>query len=87
MPQTERETGLGNHQEARSQESRKTSTSASLTMQKPVTVWITTNWKILREMRIPDHLTFLLRNLYVGQEATVRTGHATTKGFKIGKGV
>ena len=87
MPQTERETGLGNHQEARSQESRKTSTSASLTMQKPVTVWITTNWKILKEMRIPDHLTFLLRNLYVGQEATVRTGHATTEGFKIGKGV
>ena len=56
-------------------------------MQKPVTVWITTNWKILKEMRIPDHLTCLLRNLYEGQEATVRTGHATTEGFKIGKGV
>ena len=40
-----------------------------------VTVWITTNWKILREMGIPDHLTCLLRNLYVGQEATIRTGH------------
>ena len=54
---------------------------------KPLTVWITTNWKILKEMRIPDHLTCLLRNLYGGQEATVRTGHATTDWFKIGKGV
>ena len=44
--------------------SRKTSTSASLTMLKPLTVWITINWKILKEMRIPDHLTCLLRNLY-----------------------
>ena len=44
-------------------------------------------WKILKEMRIPDHLTCLLRNLYAGQEATVRTGHGTTAGFQIGKGV
>ena len=44
-------------------------------------------WKILKEMRIPDHLTCLLRNLYVGQEATVRTGHGTTDWFQIGKGV
>ena len=44
-------------------------------------------WKILREMGIPDHLTYLLRNLYAGQEATVRTGHATTDWFQIGKGV
>ena len=44
-------------------------------------------WKILREMGIPDHLTCLLRNLYVGQEATVRTGHGTTDCFQIGKGV
>ena len=44
-------------------------------------------WKILREMGIPDHLTCLLRNLYAGQEATVRTGHATTDWFQIGKGV
>ena len=58
--------------------SRKTSTFALLTMPKPLTVWITTNWKILQEMGIPDHLTFLLRNLYVGQEATVRTGYGTT---------
>ena len=44
-------------------------------------------WKILKEMRIPDHLTCLLRNLYAGQEATVRTGHGTTAWFQIGKGV
>ena len=44
-------------------------------------------WKILREMGIPDHLTFLLRNLYAGQEATIRTGHGTTDWFQIGKGV
>ena len=53
--------------------SRKTSTSALLTMPKPLTVWITTNWKTLKEMGIPEHLTCLLRNLYAGQEATVRT--------------
>ena len=51
------------------------------------TLWITTNWKILKEMEIPDHLTCLLRNLYVGQEATVRTGHGTTDWFQIRKGV
>ena len=67
--------------------SRKTSTSALLTTSKPLTVWITTNWKILKEMGIPDHLTCLLRNLYVGQEAIVRTGHGTTDWFQIGKGV
>ena len=44
-------------------------------------------WKILQEMRISDHLTCLLRNLYSGQEATVRTGHGTTDWFQIGKGV
>ena len=44
-------------------------------------------WKILQEMRIPDNLTCLLRNLYAGQEATVRTGHGTTDWFQIGKGV
>ena len=57
--------------------SRKTSISAVLTLPKPLTVWITINWKILKEMGIPDHLTCLLRNLYAGQEATVRTGHGT----------
>ena len=44
-------------------------------------------WKILKEMGIPDHLICLLRNLYAGQEATVRTGHGTTDSFQIGKGV
>ena len=44
-------------------------------------------WKILKEMGIPDHFTCLVRNLYAGQEATVRTGHGTTDWFQIGKGV
>ena len=51
-----------------------------------MTVWITINWKILKEKRIPDHLTCLLRNLYTGQEATVRTRQGTTDWFQIGKG-
>ena len=62
-------------------------TSALLTMPKPLTVSITANWEILQEMGIPDHLTCLLRNLYAGQEATVRTEHGTTNWFQIGKGV
>ena len=69
------------------QNSRKISTSALLNMPNSWTVWITTNWKILKEMEIPDHLTCLLRTLYAGQEATVRTGHGTTDWFQIGKGV
>ena len=52
-----------------------------------MTVWSTTNWKILREMGLADHLTCLLRNLYTGQEAIVRTGHETIDRFQIGKGV
>ena len=67
--------------------SRKTSIFALLTMPKPLTVWTITNWKILQEMGIPDHFTCLLRNLYAGQEAAVRTGHGTTDWFQIGKGV
>ena len=68
--------------------SRKASISALLTMPKPLTVWITINCgKVLKEMGIPDHLICLLRNLYAGQEATVRTGHGTTDWFQIGKGV
>ena len=67
--------------------SRKTPTSALWTKPKPLTVWITTNWKILKEMGIPDHLTYLLRNLYAGQKTTVRTGHEITDWFQIGKGV
>ena len=57
--------------------SRKTSISALLTMPKPLTMWFTINWKILEEMGIPDHLTYLLRNLYAVQEPRVRTGHGT----------
>ena len=53
-------------------------------MPKPLTVWIITNWKILKEMGIPDHLTYLLGNLYAGQEAAVRTGHGTKTGSKLG---
>ena len=60
----------------------KTSTSTSLTIPKPLTMWITTNWKILKEMGMPDHVTCLLRNLYAGQDATVRTGHGTTDCLK-----
>ena len=62
-------------------------TSALLTMPRPLTVWITTNWKILEEMGIPDYLICLLSNLYAGQEATVRTGHRTADWFQIWKGV
>ena len=65
---------------------RKTSTSVWLTMPKPLTVYHKKLWKILLEMRIPDHLTCLLRKLCAGQEATVRTGHGTTDWFQIGKG-
>ena len=67
--------------------SRKTSISALLTMPKPLTVWITINCGKFWKMGLPDHLTCLLRNLYAGQEATVRTGHGTTDWFQIGKGV
>ena len=54
---------------------------------KALTVWISTTWKILKEMGIPDHLTCLLRNLYTRQEATVRTRHGTMHWFQIEKGV
>ena len=68
--------------------SRKTSISALLTMPKPFEcVDHNKLWKILKEMGIPGHLTCLLRNLYAGQEATVRTGRGTTDWFQIGKGV
>ena len=56
-------------------------------MPKLLTVWITINLKILKEMGISGHLTCLLKNLYAGQEATVRTGHGTANWFQIGKGV
>ena len=67
--------------------SRKTFTSALLPTPKPLTVWIITNWKILQEMGISDHLTCLLSNLYVGQEATARTALGTTDWLPMGKGV
>ena len=65
-PEIKLPTSTGSSKEQES--SRKTSISALLTMPKPLTVWITINWKILQEMRIPDHLTCLLRNLSAGQE-------------------
>ena len=74
-------TGSSKKQES----SRKAFVSALLTMSKPLTVWITTNWKILQEMGIPDHLTCFLRNLHAGQEEIVRTG--TTDWFQDGKGI
>ena len=71
--------------------SRKTSTSVLLIIPKPLPIQITKKkkklWKILQEMGITDHLIYLLRNLYAGQEATVRTRHGTTDWFQIGKGV
>ena len=70
----------------KAREFQKKSTFASLTTLNPLTVWITTNWKIFKEMAIPDHLTCLLRNLYAGQEATVRNGHRTMDWFQTGKG-
>ena len=70
----------------KAREFHKRSTSALLTILKPLTVWITTNCgKIFQEMGIPDHLTCLLRNLYAGQEATVTTEHGTMDGSKLGK--
>ena len=85
-PEIKLSTSVGSTKKQES--SKKTSTSALLTMPKPLTVWITTNWKILKEMGIPDHLICLLtRNLYAGQEATVRSGHGTMDWFQIGKGI
>ena len=74
--------GLSKKQES----SRKTSISVLLTMPKPLAVWITTNSKKFLDIGIPGHLTYLLRNLYAGQETTVRAGLGTN-GFQIRKGV
>ena len=71
----------------KAREFQKKSTSALLIMPKPLIVWITTKWKILQQMGIPDHLTCLLRNLYAGQEATVTIENGTMDWFQIGKGV
>ena len=75
-PEIKLPTSVGSSKEQES--SRKTSTSGLLTMPKPLTVNHNKLWKILKEMGIPDHLTCLVRYLYAGQEATVRTGHGTT---------
>ena len=82
-PDTKLPTSVGSSEKQRS--SRETSTSALLTMLKPLCGSQHTV-EILKEMGIPDHLIYLLRNLYAGQEATVRTGHGTTDWFQIGKG-
>ena len=83
-PEIKLSTSIGS---SRKQENSRKTTSALLPRPKPLTVWITINWEILKEMGISDHPTCLLRNLYAGQEATVRTGHETTDWFQIGKGV
>ena len=83
-PEIKLPTSIGSSKKQES--SRETSTSALLTIPQPLTMWTTTNWKILQEMVIPDHLTCLLRS-FAGQEATVRTGHGTTDWFQIGKGI
>ena len=83
-PEIKLPTSVGSRKKQES--SRKTCTSALCTTPKPLIVWITTNWKILKEMGVSDHLTCLLRNLYAGQEATVRTGHGTTDWFQTEKG-
>ena len=84
-PETKLPTSAGSSKKEES--SRKTSISPLLTMPKPLTVDHIKLWKILKEMGILDYLTCLLRNLYAGQEATVRTGHETTDWFQIGRGV
>ena len=85
-PEIKLPTSVGSSKKQES--SGKTSTSALLTMPKPLDcVDHKKLWKILQEMGIPDRLTCLLRNLYAGQKATVRTGHGTTDWFQIGKGV
>ena len=84
-PETKLSTSTGSLKKQES--SRKTSTSALLTTSKSLAMDHGKLCKILQEMGIPEHLTCLLRNLYAGQEATVRTGHGTTDWFQIGKGV
>ena len=86
-PEIKLPTSIRSSKKQVSSKKKKTSTSASLTMPKPLTVLFTTNCGKFLEMGIPDHLTCLLRNLYAGQEVTVRTGHGTMDWFQIGKGV
>ena len=86
-PEIKLPTSTGSSKKAREFQKRTPHTSVSLTTLKPLNVWITTNWKILKEMGILDHLTCLPRSLNPGQETTVRTGHRTRDWFQIGKGV
>ena len=83
-PEIKLPTSIGSSEKQES--SRKTSTSALLTTPKSLCL-SQKLWKILQEMKIPDHLTCLLRNRYAGQEATVRIGHETANWFQIEKGV
>ena len=69
----------------KAREFQRASISALLTMPKPLTVWSTINWKILKEMGIADHLIYLLRNLYAGQEVAVRNEQGRVDWFKRGK--
>ena len=84
-PEIKLPTSTGSQKKQKS--SRKASTSALLTTKAFDCVDHNKLWKILQEMEIPDHLTCLLRNLYAGQEATVRTRHGTMDWFQIGKAV
>ena len=77
QPEIKLPTSLGSLEKRES--SSKALTSALLIMLKLLTVWTTTNWKILKEMGILDHMTCLLRSPYAGQKVTVRTGHGTTR--------
>ena len=86
ISETEIKLPISNRSLKKQENSRKTSISALLTMPKPLSVWITINCGKFSK-RWEYHLTCLLRNLYAGQEATVRTGHGTTDWFQIGKGV
>ena len=80
-PEIKLPTSVGSSKKQES--SRKTSTSALLTTPKTLTVWITTNWKILQEMGTPDHLTCLLRNLYAGQEEELELDTEQQTGSKL----
>ena len=84
-PEIKLPTSVGSQR--KQENSRKASTSASLTRLKPLTVWITSNCGKFKEMGIPDHFTCLLINLYACQEATIRTRHGTTDWYQIGKGI
>ena len=83
-PEIKLPTSVGSYK--KQENSRKTSTSALLITPKPLTVWITSNSKILQEVRIPDHLTSLLKNLYADQEQQLELDMEQQTGLKLGKG-